>query len=392
MLEPPGLYRNINFFIKELVVNIAVPKETVEGETRVSLTPPIVSQIVSSGLTVSVQKGAGMQSSYTDEKYKEAGATIVSTASELYGKADIILKVQKPDDEEIALMPAGAMLITFLWALSDPQLVDKLKDAGITAVAMDALPRISRAQKMDALSAMSSIAGYKAVLLGANALGKYLPMLVTAAGTIPPSKVLVLGAGVAGLQAIATARRLGAVVEAFDVRPAVKEQVESLGAKFIDIPLDETDTETKGGYAKELSKDAQEKQKEIMHEHVKKSDLVITTALIPGKPAPRLITKTMVADMQPGAVIVDLAAEQGGNCELTRPGEDFFTDNGVIVRGPLNLPASMPIHASQLYAKTIHALLMHLVKDGKRNLDFDDEITGQATITHDNKVVSSLFV
>ncbi|MEX0681006.1 MAG: Re/Si-specific NAD(P)(+) transhydrogenase subunit alpha [Balneolales bacterium] len=373
-------------------MNIAVLRETVSGETRVALTPVIVSQVVSSGLEVIIEKGAGMQSSFTDARYVEAGAKIVSEATKLYEMADVVLKVQKPDDDEIAMMKPGSTLITFLWALSDQPLVEKLQKAGITAIGMDALPRISRAQKMDALSAMSSIAGYKAVLLGANALGKYLPMLVTAAGTIAPAKVLVMGAGVAGLQAIATAKRLGAVVEAFDVRPAVKEQVESLGATYIDIPLEEEKTETHGGYAKELSKEAQEKQRKLMHEHVKKSDLVITTALVPGKPAPQLISAKMVADMQPGTVIVDLAAEQGGNCELTRPGEDFFTDNGVIIRGPLNLPAAMPIHASQLYAKTIHALLMHMIKDGELHFDFEDEITKNAVITHDGKVVSSLLI
>lgn len=372
-------------------MNISVPKETVPGETRVALTPAVVSQIVSSGLEVSVEKGAGMQSSYTDSSYKEAGASIAEDTDELFNKADVVLKVQKPGDDEIAMMKPGTVLITFLWALSDQPLVEKLQKAEITAIGMEALPRISRAQKMDALSAMSSIAGYKAVLLGANALGKYLPMLVTAAGTIAPAKVLVLGAGVAGLQSIATARRLGAIVEAFDVRPAVKEQVESLGATFIDIPLEETDTETKGGYAKELSKETRKKQQKVLHEHVKNVDMVITTALVPGKPAPKLITPEMVGDMAPGAVIVDLAAEQGGNCEITRPGEDYFTDNGVIIRGPLNLPAAMPIHASQLYAKTIQALLMHFIKDGEMHFDFEDEITKQATITHKGKVVSSLF-
>lgn len=372
-------------------MNITIPKETVNGETRVALTPDIVSKIVSSGLNVFIEKGAGMQSSFTDSGYEEAGGTIEPDVGTLYDKADIVLKVQKPGDDEIAMMKSGTVLITFLWALSDRPLVEKLQEAGITAIGMEALPRISRAQKMDALSAMSSIAGYKSVLMGANALGKYLPMLVTAAGTVAPSKTLVLGAGVAGLQAIATARRLGAVVEAFDVRPAVKEQVESLGATFIDIPLEEKETETKGGYAKELSKEAQQKQRKVLHEHVKKMDLVITTALVPGKPAPKLITSEMVSDMQPGAVIVDLASEQGGNCELTRPGEDFFTDNGVIIRGPLNLPSAMPIHASQLYARTVHALLEHLIKDNELHLDFEDEITKQATITHNGKVVSSLM-
>ncbi|MDG5767062.1 Re/Si-specific NAD(P)(+) transhydrogenase subunit alpha [Balneolales bacterium ANBcel1] len=373
-------------------MKIAVPKETADGETRVALTPSVVSNIVSDGLEVAIEKGAGMQSSFTDADYEKAGAKVIAGKEDLFSGANVVLKVRKPDEEEIALMKPGTVLIALLWALSDQALVEKLQEAEITAVGMEALPRISRAQKMDALSAMSSIAGYKAVLLGANALGKYLPMLVTAAGTIAPAKVLVLGAGVAGLQAIATARRLGAVVEAFDVRPAVKEQVESLGATFIDIPLEEKDTETRGGYAKEISREAQNKQREMLHKHIQKTDLVITTALVPGKPAPTLITAEMVADMQPGAVIVDLAAEQGGNCEITRPGEDFFSDNGVIIRGPLNLPAAMPIHASQLYAKTIQALLMHLVKDGELHLDFDDEITGQATITHQGKVVSSLLV
>ncbi len=372
-------------------MNIVVPKETVDGETRVSLTPSVVSQIVSSGLNVLIEKGAGMQSSFTDSSYEEAGGQIISKLTELYEKADVVVKVQKPDDDEIALIKSGTVLITFLWALSDPPLVEKLKNAGITAIGMEALPRISRAQKMDALSAMSSIGGYKAALLGANALGKYLPMLVTAAGTIAPSKVLILGAGVAGLQAIATARRLGAIVSAFDIRPAVKEEVESLGATFIDIPLEEEDTETEGGYAKELSKTAQEKQQEILHEHIKKSDLVITTALVPGKPAPKLITSSMVSDMEPGTVIIDMAAEQGGNCELTKPGEDFFTDNGVVIRGPLNLPAAMPIHASQLYAKTMQAFLMLLIKDNKLHLDFEDEIIHQATITHEGKVISPLL-
>ncbi|TVQ74143.1 MAG: Re/Si-specific NAD(P)(+) transhydrogenase subunit alpha [Balneolaceae bacterium] len=377
--------------VRKRTVNIAVPKETADGETRVALTPPIVSKIVSDGLTVTVQKGAGLQATFTDADYEQAGAAVEADVDELYRHASVVLKVQKPTSGEIGMMPPGTTLISFLWALSDPDLVGQLKNAGITAIGMDALPRISRAQTMDALSAMSSLAGYKSVLLGANALGKYLPMLVTAAGTIPPANVLVLGAGVAGLQAIATARRLGAVVEAFDVRPAVKEQVESLGARFIDIPGMDEDTETSGGYARELKDEARKRQREALREHIRKSDLVITTALIPGKPAPTLITAEMVGDMSAGSVIVDMAAEQGGNCELTRPGEDHFTDNGVIIRGPLNIPAAMPVHASQLYARTIHTLLKHLVRDGRLHLDFEDEITRQATITHDGRIVSPLL-
>ncbi len=373
-------------------MNIAVPKETASGETRVALTPPIVSLLTSDGFSVAVQEGAGMQAAFTDADYKQAGATVVAGAEELWRNANVVLKVQKPTVDEIGMMASGTTLISFLWALSDPELVEHLREAGVTAVGMDALPRISRAQTMDALSAMSSIAGYKSVLLGANALGKYLPMLVTAAGTIPPARVLVLGAGVAGLQAIATARRLGAIVEAFDVRPAVKEQVESLGATFIDIPTGEEDTETSGGYARELKEETRRRQQEVLREHVRKSDLVITTALVPGKPAPKLISEDMVGDMNAGSVIVDLAAEQGGNCELTRPGEDRFTDNGVIIRGPLNIPAAMPVHASQLYARTIHTLLRHLIKDGQIHLDFEDEITRQAVITHDGRVSSPLLL
>lgn len=373
-------------------MNIAVPKETAAGETRVALTPSIVSMLTADGLSVSVQKGAGMQATFTDADYEKAGAAIVAGAGDLWQNADVVLKVQKPGDEEIGLMKPGTTLIAFLWALHDPELVEKLREAGITAIGMDALPRISRAQTMDALSAMSSLAGYKSVLLGANALGKYLPMLVTAAGTIPPARVLVLGAGVAGLQAIATARRLGAIVEAFDVRPAVKEQVESLGASFIDIPAGEEETETSGGYARELKEETRQRQQQVLREHVRKSDLVITTALVPGKPAPRLISAEMVAEMTPGSVIVDLAAEQGGNCELTRPGQDHFSENGVIIRGPLNIPAAMPVHASQLYARTVHTLLRHLIKDGRIHLDFEDEITRQAVITHEGRVSSPLLL
>ncbi len=373
-------------------MNIAVPKETAAGETRVALTPSIVSKLTADGLSVSVQKGAGMQATFTDADYEQAGAAIVAGTGDLWRNADVVLKVQKPGDEEIGLMTPGTTLIAFLWALYDPDLVEKLREAGITAIGMDALPRISRAQTMDALSAMSSLAGYKSVLLGANALGKYLPMLVTAAGTIPPARVLVLGAGVAGLQAIATARRLGAIVEAFDVRPAVKEQVESLGASFIDIPAGEEETETSGGYARELKEETRQRQQQVLREHVRKSDLVITTALVPGKPAPRLISAEMVAEMTPGSVIVDLAAEQGGNCELTRPGQDHFSENGVIIRGPLNIPAAMPVHASQLYARTVQTLLRHLIKDGRIHLDFEDEITRQAVITHEGRVSSPMLL
>lgn len=372
-------------------MNLAVPKETAPGEKRVALTPSMVSSIIADGFSVTVQEGAGMQATFTDADYEKAGATIVTDAEELWRNAGVVLKVQKPNNDEIGWMTPGTVLVSFLWALSDPGLVGKLRDAGVTAVSMDALPRISRAQTMDALSAMSSLAGYKAVLLGANALGKYLPMMVTAAGTIPPARVLVLGAGVAGLQAIATARRLGAVVEAFDVRPTVKEQVESLGAAFIDIPAMNENTETSGGYARELTEETRKRQQEVLRGHIAKSDLVITTALVPGKPAPKLIREDVIGDMQAGSVIVDLAAEQGGNCELTHPGEDYLSNNGVLILGPLNIPSSMPLHASQLYSRTIRNLLRHLTRDGRIHLDFDDEITRHAVITHENCILSPLL-
>lgn len=362
----------------------AVPKETLAGETRVALTPDLVAEVRKSGLEIIVESGAGAGSFASDAQYEKAGARIVANTADLYAQAGMVLKVQKPTSAEIAMLKPGTVLICFLWALSDPDLVAALQKAGVTALGMEAIPRITRAQSMDALSSMSSLAGYKAVLIGATNLGKYLPMMMTAAGTIRPSKVLILGAGVAGLQAIATARRLGAIVEAFDVRPAVKEQVESLGARFIDVPLDD-DTETKGGYAKELSKDAQVRQREVIHKHVKSADIVITTALIPGKKAPILITREMVDDMVPGSVVVDLAAEQGGNCEYTKPGEINMV-NGVSIHGPMNIPASMSVHASQLYAKNMVALLKHLVKDGEPVFDMTDEITLYTTITHKGEI------
>jgi len=372
-------------------VKVVVLKETIPGETRVALSPETVSSLIQkNGLEVLVEKDAGKQAAFPDRDYEKAGAKIVPDVKELYNSADILLKVQKPTEEEIKMMKPGTALVCFLWALYDKKLVDQLKDAKITAFGVDAIPRISRAQNMDALSSMSSISGYKSVLIAANSLGKYMPMMMTAAGTIPPAKVLILGAGVAGLQAIATARRLGAVVEAFDVRPAVKEQVESLGAKFVEVELEEQETETKGGYAKELSRESQEKQKEAIHKHAKKSDVVITTALIPGKPAPKLITKEMVADMTTGSVIVDLASEQGGNCELTKPGE-IAVENGVFIHGPLNIPGMMAEHASHLYAKNISALLTHLIKEGELNLDFEDEITQYTTITHNGEIISPVI-
>lgn len=369
---------------------LSILKETAPNEKRVALSPDVVSQLIKKDLEIWIQKDAGLASNFLDDSYIEAGANVASSKEELLSKADILLAVQIPSDEDLKKLKKGTVLISFIWALQHPELVVLLKELGITALGMDAIPRISRAQNMDALSSMSSIAGYKASLLAANELDKYFPMMMTAAGTIPPSKALILGAGVAGLQAIATCRKLGAVVEAFDVRVAVKEQVESLGAKFIEVELSDEETETKGGYAKELTEDDKLKQRELIHQHAKKSDIIITTALIPGRPAPLLITKEMVGDMKPGSVIVDLAAENGGNCELTKAGSIEIV-NEVKIVGPINLPSQLANHASLLYAKNMLALLNLLIKEGKPVFDFEDEILLNTTMTHNGEIISPLI-
>ncbi len=369
---------------------VAVPKETAEHEKRVALVPETTAKLIEKGLEVHVEKDAGLASNFLDASYREAGATIVEDRSRLYSEADILLSIQTPRQEDLEKLKEGSVLVCFLWALQNENTVAFLKSHKITALGMDAIPRISRAQNMDALSSMSSIAGYKATLIGANELDRYLPMMMTAAGTIAPAKILVLGAGVAGLQAIATAKRLGAVVEAFDIRPAVKEQVESLGAKFVEVPDLNEDAETKGGYAKELSEDKQERQRQVIHEHAKKSDIIITTALIPGKPAPLLVTKEMVHDMHPGSVVVDLAAEQGGNCELTEAGQTIEV-NEVKIVGPVNLASQLAHHASQLYSKNMMALLNHLIEEGEPHFDFEDEITLNTTITHQGEIISPML-
>ena len=369
---------------------LAVLKETAEHEKRVALSPEVVRQLINDHNEIWIEKGAGLASNFLDSNYQDAGASVAPSKDELLSKADVLLSVQAPSQADLNKLKSGAVLISFIWALQNPDLVAFLKEHKISSLGMDAIPRISRAQNMDALSSMSSIAGYKASLIAANELDKYFPMMMTAAGTIPPSKALILGAGVAGLQAIATCRKLGAVVEAFDVRPAVKEQVESLGAKFIEVELSDEETETKGGYAKELTEDDKLKQRELIHQHSKKSDIIITTALIPGRPAPLLITKEMVADMKPGSVIVDLAAENGGNCELTKAGTTQVV-NEVKIVGPINLPSQLANHASTLYAKNMLALLNLLLKDGKPNFDFEDEILLNTTITHNGEIISPLI-
>ena len=367
-------------------MNVAVPREVGANETRVALVPETVAKLVKAGVTVKVARGAGERAAFPDELYVQAGASIVDEPAALLSDADLVITVGRPDDAALVAMPQRAVLLGLLGPLGDPGYVQHLADLGITALSMDAIPRITRAQSMDALSSQSNIAGYKAVLLGALALPKFFPMLTTAAGTIRPAKVLILGAGVAGLQAIATARRLGAVVSAYDTRAIVKEQVQSLGATFLEIDLG-VDAQTAGGYAKELTPEQIDKQRRFMVDAIGGSDVVITTALVPGRPAPLLITEEAVAAMHPGAVIVDLAAEAGGNCALTRRDETVISANGVRIIGQTNLAATMPYHASQLYSRNVQALLGQLVKDGQLNLDMNDEITAGTTIVHEGKII-----
>ena len=370
-------------------MKIAVPRETAEGETRVALTPQIAGQLVADGMEVLVQAGAGQASSNLDEAYKEAGATIVPDAASLYGQADVVLRVGRPSDEEIEMLKEGTVLIGTLGTLAKPELAQKLAKRGVTAISMDAIPRITRAQSMDTLSSQATVGGYKAVLMAAERLPKFFPLLTTAAGTIRPARGIVMGAGVAGLMAIGTAKRLGAVVEATDVRPVVKEQVQSLGGTFIEVEMTEEEkakAETAGGYATEMSDDYKRRQAALIAERVKEADFVITTALIPGRPAPKLVTDEMVKSMKPGSVIIDMAAEMGGNVEGTEPNKEVVKHDVLIV-GYTNLPATMPGSATQMYAKNLQTLIKHLVSDGTLELDFEDEITRGATITHGGKVV-----
>lgn len=365
-------------------MKIAVARETQMGERRVALIPDVVNRLTKQGLDVLVEAGAGAASFFADEDYEAAGARIVHDRAQLWGEADVLLTVSPPRDAnghpDLRHLRPGATLIGFLNPLADGELVQALVQQRITAFSMELIPRTTRAQSMDALSSQASIAGYKAALMAAAALPKYFPMLTTAAGTIRPARVFVMGAGVAGLQAIATARRLGAVVEAFDIRPAVKDEVQSLGAKFVEVPLEE-ETVAAGGYAKEVSEQAQQRSRQVVSAHIAQADAVITTAQVPGRKAPLLVTAEMVAGMKPGSVIVDLAAEQGGNCAYTQAGREVV-HHGVTIIGPTNLPASVPIHASQLYAKNLLTLLTHLVKDGALHLDFEDDITSAACVTH----------
>jgi len=362
---------------------VAIPKETTAGEHRVALVPEVVGALVKKGIAVLVEAGAGASSYYPDALYSAAKAEVVSPRQALLGKSSIVLKVQPPTQEEIGWMQPGTVVVSFMNPSRNSETVRRMRDARITAFAMELIPRITRAQSMDALSSQATAAGYKAALLAAEHSPKFFPMLTTAAGTIRPAKVLVLGAGVAGLMAIATARRLGAVVEAYDVRRAAGEHVRALGAKFLELALD---AEASGGYARELTAEEKAKERTMIAEAVARADAIITTANIPGRKAPRLIDREMASRMQPGSVIVDLAAESGGNCELTQPGKTAIM-GGVIVLGPENIPSQIPFHSSRLYAKNQQAFLELLVgKDGALNENFSDEILAAALLVHQGRV------
>ena len=369
-------------------MRLAVPKETAEGERRVALVPEVVKKLSARGIEVVVEAGAGDGALIPDSAYAAAGASVTADGAQVWG-ADAVVTIAPPAPADVARMRSGALLIGFLQPLTSAATARAARDAKVTALAMEAIPRISRAQSMDALSSQSNVAGYEAVVVAADNLGRFFPMLMTAAGTIPPAKVLVLGAGVAGLQALATARRLGAVTVGYDVRPEVAEQVESLGAKFLDLGLEAAG---EGGYARELTAEERAQQQQALTDAIKGFDVVITTALVPGRPAPKLVTAEAVEGMKPGSVIVDLAGESGGNCELTEPGQTAIK-HGVTILSPLNLPAHMPEHASQLFARNVQELLGLIVKDGDDGaaptlqLDFDDEIVAGSCLTRDGEIV-----
>lgn len=361
-------------------MKVAVPKEIAPGERRVALVPEVVKKLVDSGFEILVEAGAGTEASFADREYEETGASIVSSREQLLGQADGVVKVQKPTAEEVEPLREGSILIAFLQPLADREGIELLARHGVIAFALESVPRITRAQPMDALSSQATVSGYKAALLAAERLPRFFPMLMTAAGTVRPANVLVLGAGVAGLQAIATARRLGAVVSGYDVRPVVREQVESLGATFLDLGV--VGEETAGGYASELTDEDLRHQQEELERRIPEFDVVITTALVPGRPAPKLIPAPAIEAMRDGSVIVDLAAEAGGNAELTAPREEVVRA-GVTIVGLTNLPSTVPVHASQLYARNVSALLEHLAPDGELALDWEDEITAGTCVTRE---------
>lgn len=370
---------------------IGIPKEIYPGENRVAMVPDVAGKLIKKGFEVVLEKDAGLNAGFMNEDYEKNGVKVLSDVLELYNKSDIILKVQRPIDHpsysknELELMKKGSLLITFMYSLHHPELAKKSAELGIDVISMDAIPRTTLAQSMDALSSQANIAGYKAVVLAANCLHKIFPLMMTAAGTISPAKVVIMGAGVAGLQALGTAKRLGAVVWVSDIRPAVKEEVQSLGGKFIEVETDES-MQDEGGYAKEASPEFLKKQQELIAKHVSEADIVITTALVPGKKAPVLVTEEMVKNMKPGSVILDMAVEFGGNCEISEKGKTV-KKYGVTIIGEPNLPSLVPYHASEMYARNIFNLISYSSKDGKFNHNLEDEIIGKATIVKDGKVV-----
>ncbi len=363
-------------------MRVGIVREHTHQERRVALTPEVIQRLRNRGYEVIVERGAGEGAFYRDEDFQTAGAEVVSSAEEVYQRADTIVRLHMPTEAESAHFRSGQILIGTLQAWRFPAQIEQLRTRRVTVFALERIPRISRAQGMDVLSSMASIAGYKAVIVAAERFGRLLPMMVTAAGTVPPALVLVIGAGVAGLQAIATARRLGARVEAYDIRPAVKEQVESLGARFLPLTLEIDQAEQRGGYARELPEEIQRRQREALASYVARADIIITTAAVPERPAPRLITAAMVEQMTPGSLIIDLAAETGGNCELTLPGQ-WREHHGVSIFGPINLPATVPLHASSMFARNIEQFLLLFLRNGRPAVHFDDEILRQTCIAHE---------
>jgi len=373
-------------------VIIAIPKEILTGENRVATVPDVVPKLIKAGFEVHIEKGAGLNAGFTDEKYKSAGAQIVDNLQKLYSSADIVFKVQRPIEHpelkkhELDLMKEGTLLVTFLYPLNYPDVAKKCAEKGINVISMDMIPRTTLAQKMDALSSQANLAGYKSVIMCANELGKIFPLMMTAAGTISPAKVVIMGAGVAGLQALGTAKRLGAVVEVSDIRPAVKEEVQSLGGRFIEVETDES-MQDAGGYAKEASEEFLKKQKELIFKHITEADIVITTALVPGRKAPVLVTEEMVKNMRPGSVVLDMAVEFGGNCEVSEKGKTV-KKYGVTIIGEPNLPSLVPNHSSEMYSKNLLSLITHIGKEGKVELNLEDEIVKGSLITYKKEVVN----
>lgn len=372
---------------------IAVPKEILPGENRVAVVPDVASKLIKAGYEIKIEKDAGLNAGFTNEKYESAGVKVVDKLEDLYSGADLVLKVQKPIEHpelkkhELDLIKEGTLLITFLYPLHYPELAKKCAEKGVNVISMDMIPRTTLAQKMDALSSQANISGYKSVIMCANVLGKIFPLLMTAAGTISPARVVIMGAGVAGLQALGTAKRLGAVVEVSDIRPTVKEEVQSLGGRFIEVDTEESMQDDRG-YAKQASEEFLKKQKELIFKHVTEADIVITTALVPGKKAPILITEEMVKNMKPGSVLLDMATEFGGNCEVSEKGKTV-KQYGVTIIGEPNLPSTVPYHASEMYSKNIFNLLQYIGKEGKVELNLEDEIVKGSLITYNKEVVNS---